>query len=210
MSSPSVPERGAEHDGGRPAQHDAVRAARPSMPVTYAIMAVCLALFGLSWFSKDLVFEFGLKPFLVADEPWTVVTNAFFHDPTSSAHIGTNMLSLWIFGRMLEPMIGSGRFAGLLAASILAGSAGVLLLEDPYSYTVGMSGGIFGLIAGVLVVQLALRQNIAGTLILLGVNALMPLIVGNISWQGHLGGFLGGLLYAAVVIGPWIRRRRPR
>jgi membrane associated rhomboid family serine protease len=180
------------------------------MRVTYTVMATCLALFGLSWFNPDLAFEFGLKPFLASREPWTLVTNAFFHDPTSTAHIGTNMLSLWIFGRMLETTIGSARFAGLLGTSILTGSIGVLLLENPYSYTVGISGGIFGLIAGVLVVQLTLKQNIAGTLVLLAVNALMPLMVANISWQGHLGGFLGGLIYSAAVILPWLRGRRRR
>lgn len=202
-------QRPRSEPSGRPV-HRRARAARSSMPVTLAVMAVCIAVQLAEFAVPGLDYEYGLKARYAAEEPWTLLTSAFLHDPSSLAHIGTNMLSLWIFGRMIEPIVGSLRFAGLLIASILAGSAGVLLWESQGTYTVGMSGGIFGLIGGVLVLQVLLRQNIAGTLALLGLNALMPLMVPNISWQGHVGGLIGGLLYSAAVIAPWARRRLRR
>ncbi|GAA1350110.1 rhomboid family intramembrane serine protease [Falsarthrobacter nasiphocae] len=155
-----------------------------------------------------LAYDWALKPGYVAQEPLTVVTNAFLHDPDSFAHIGTNLVSLWIFGRMLEPLIGAGRMAGLLTVSILSASTSVLLLEAPGTYTIGFSGAIFGLIGAVLAVQRSLRMPVGGTLVLLGVNALMPLLVSNISWQGHLGGFIGGLLWGLLVLGPRLKRER--
>ena len=40
-----------------------------------------------------------------------------------------------------------------------------------------------------------------GILTWIGINAVITLVfVNNISWQGHLGGFLGGLATAAVII----------
>ena len=200
------PLKGSDGDE-RPVHHHA-RAARPQMTVTYTVMAVCSGLYLCSLALPGLDYRYGLKPYLVGAEPWTVVTSAFFHDPTSTAHIGANMLSLWIFGRMLEPIIGSRHCASLLLAGILTASLAVLLLEDGYTYTVGLSGGIFGLIGAVLVLQIARGQNVLGTIILLGLNALMPLVTPNISWQGHLGGFLGGLLYALLFLAPGERRRR--
>lgn len=206
MTQPQSPLEGSDAVE-RPVQHPA-RAARLRMTVTYTVMAVCAALFLLSQAVPGLDYRFGLKPLIVGAEPWTIITSAFFHDPSSTAHIGTNMLSLWIFGRMLEPILGSARFAALLLASIFTGSLAVILLEEGFTYTVGLSGGIFGLIGAVLVLQITRGQNVMGTVILLGLNALMPLLTPNISWEGHLGGFLGGILYAFLFIAPEERRRR--
>src|SRR4051794_32911103 len=60
-------------------------------------------------------------------EYWRLVTSGFLH--AGLLHILFNMYLLYVLGSMLEPALGSVRFAALYFASLLAGSFGVLLLE---------------------------------------------------------------------------------
>ena len=58
------------------------------------------------------------------DQYWRLVTSAFLHE--SLLHIGFNMYLLYLLGLMLEPAIGSVRFAAHLLPSLLVGSFGVV------------------------------------------------------------------------------------
>ncbi len=124
---------------------------------------------------------------------WRLITSGFLHE--NLFHIGMNMLVLYWLGRMLEPAIGSVRFAAVYFVSLLAGSFGALLLT-PHSFTVGASGAIFGL-AGCAVVEMRSRnipimQSGLGTLIL--INLLFSFTASGVSIGGHLGGLIGGAL----------------
>ncbi len=141
----------------------------------------------------------------VADgAPWQLLTSAFTH--VEVWHIGFNMLALWLLGPTLEAVIGRTRFIALYVLSALSGSA-VVLFSDPYTQTLGASGAIFGLMAALLVIALKSGGNVSqiGTWIL--INAVFTFTVPHISWQGHLGGFVGGLVItAALVYAPKARR----
>ena len=64
----------------------------------------------------------------VAQGDWyRLVTSAFLHG--SPLHLLFNVLMLWWFGGPLEMLLGRGRFIGIFLVSILAGSAGALVLE---------------------------------------------------------------------------------
>jgi membrane associated rhomboid family serine protease len=124
---------------------------------------------------------------------WRLITNGFLHE--NLLHIGMNMLVLYWLGRLLEPAIGSVRFAAVYFASLLAGSLGALLLS-PHTFTVGASGAIFGL-AGCAVVemrsrQIPIMQSGLGGLIL--INLLFSFSVSGISIGGHIGGLIGGAI----------------
>ena len=126
-------------------------------------------------------------------EYWRLVTGAFLH--ANLLHIGFNMYLLWVLGQMLEPAIGSVKFAAVYLASLLAGSFGALLI-DPNVATVGASGAVFGLM-GVAVVEMRARgidpmQSGIGGLILLNLG--ITFVFSNISVGGHIGGLLGGVL----------------
>lgn len=129
---------------------------------------------------------------------WRIITSGFLH--ANLLHIGLNMLVLYWLGRLLEPAIGSVRFAAVYVTSLIAGSFGALLLT-PHSFTVGASGAIFGL-AGCAVVEMRSReipimQSGLGTLIV--INLLYSFTVSGVSIGGHIAGLIGGALAGLVL-----------
>jgi membrane associated rhomboid family serine protease len=81
------------------------------------------------------------------------------------------------------------------------GSAVVYWLSPPHQQTLGASGAIFGLMGALLVVALKVRGDVRGLLGLIAVNAVITTLGASfISWQGHLGGFVGGLVLGAVLV----------
>jgi membrane associated rhomboid family serine protease len=130
---------------------------------------------------------------------WQLVTSMFTH--VELWHIGFNMLALYVLGPQLELILGRARFLALYLLAGLVGSATVYWLADENSVTVGASGALFGLMAALLVVALKVRGDVQGLLVLVAVNAAITVFGrGFISWQGHLGGFVGGLVLALVLV----------
>jgi membrane associated rhomboid family serine protease len=137
-------------------------------------------------------------PLLTVLEPWRMVTAGFVHSPDSVWHILINIYSIYIFGRVIEPMLGPSRFLVLYLISIFGGSAAVLWLSEPVVPVVGASGAFFGLMGAYLVMLRAIGDN-SGLLVgLIAVNLAFGFIVPGISWQGHLGGLLAGMAVTAV------------
>ena len=130
---------------------------------------------------------------------WQLVTSMFAH--VQLWHIGFNMLALYILGSQLELMLGRARFLALYLLSGLVGSAVVFWLSPPHQQTLGASGAIFGLMGALLVVALKVRGDVRGLVGLIAVNAVITTLGASfISWQGHLGGFVGGLVLGAVLV----------
>jgi membrane associated rhomboid family serine protease len=129
---------------------------------------------------------------------WQLLTSAFTH--VEVWHIGFNMLALFFLGPLLESVLGRARFLAVYLVSALAGSAAVMLLASPGSQTLGASGAIFGLMGALIVVGLKVRANLQQLWFWLGLNLLFTFTAGGISWQGHLGGLLGGVLTAGVLV----------
>ncbi len=130
---------------------------------------------------------------------WQLLTSAFTH--VDLWHIGFNMLALWFLGPQLEQAIGRARFLALYLLSALAGSTLVYWAAAPDGSTIGASGAVFGLMGALLVMAFKVGGNLQPILGWIGINFLITVVGrGFISWQGHLGGFLGGLLIAAVIV----------
>lgn len=129
---------------------------------------------------------------------WQLLTSMFTH--VDLMHIGFNMLALWFLGPQLELAVGRVRFLALYFLSGLAGSVFVYWLSGVHSSTVGASGAIFGLIGGLLVIAVKVRADYSQLLLWLGLNVVITVFGrGFISWQGHLGGLVGGVLVALVL-----------
>jgi membrane associated rhomboid family serine protease len=143
----------------------------------------------------------------INNEYWRLITGGFLH--AGFLHILFNMYLLWILGQMLEPLLGSGRFAALYFTALLWGSFGALVVT-PDAHTVGASGAVFGLM-GAAAVELRARgvnpfQTDIGFLIIF--NLALSFVLSGISIGGHVGGLIGGAL-AGMALG-YAERRRNR
>ena len=131
-------------------------------------------------------------------EYWRIVTSGFLHE--NLLHIGFNMYLLYILGQMLEPALGSFKFAVIYGVSLLTGSLGALLVT-PHSLTVGASGAVFGVMGAAAVEmrarQIPVLQSWVGGLIL--INLIFSFTISGISWGGHVGGLIGGTLTALAL-----------
>src|SRR5215207_4030358 len=139
-------------------------------------------------------------------EWWRLVTGGFLH--AGFLHILFNMYLLWVLGNLLEPTLGTPRFAALYGTALLWGSFGALLLT-PDARTVGASGAVFGLM-GAAAVELRSRginpfQTDIGMLILFNLG--LSFVLSGISIGGHIGGLVGGAL-AGMALGYADRHRQ--
>ena len=140
------------------------------------------------------IFEKGalFGPFVAQGDWWRLVTAMFLH--ASLLHIGFNMAALWWVGAPLEQRIGRGRFLLVYFVSGLAGSAGALF-QAPLSPTVGASGAIFGLFGAILVLERMGSYVLGGSVLgLILINLVISFTIPGISWGGHVGGLIGGML----------------
>jgi membrane associated rhomboid family serine protease len=152
------------------------------------------------------VFQLGaMQGFAVAEgDYWRLFTAAFLH--AGILHIAFNMYALYLFGPFVERSLGTTRFVVAYVTMAVASSVFVYWLTEPQVATIGASGAVFGLFGLALVLLIRTRQDVRGLLVLLVINAFISL-QGNISWQGHLGGFVtGALLGLALAYAPRDRR----
>jgi membrane associated rhomboid family serine protease len=170
--------------------------------VTVGIIIACVALFlasgtfGVGSTNGNHLFRelelFG-PAISINDEYYRLVTGGFLH--AGFLHIAFNMYLLWILGSLLEPTLGSARFAALYFTALLWGSFGALLVE-PNAPTVGASGAVFGLM-GAAAVEMRSRglnplKTDIGLLIIF--NLVLSFVISGISIGGHIGGLVGGAL----------------
>lgn len=135
---------------------------------------------------------------------WRLLSSAFLH--AGVLHIALNMYALYLFGPLVERALGTARFVLAYVTMAVVSSVFVYWLSDPMGFTVGASGAVFGLFGLALVLLVRAGQDVRALLVLLAINAVISL-QGNISWQGHLGGFIAGLaLGLAVALPPRERR----
>ena len=142
---------------------------------------------------------------------WQLLTSGFAH--ADLMHLGFNMLALWFIAPSLERVLGRGRLLAIYLLSILSGSTLALWFMHPQTDGLGASGGIFGLLAAFLLVAWRLRGNVRTVLIWLSANLVFtflgPFVGMSISWEGHIGGLVGGAAAAAVIIfAPKLKRER--
>jgi membrane associated rhomboid family serine protease len=181
--------------------------------VTYAIVAICVALFGIDaalsggatlqgGFLSGEVGPLGeqhlINTFFVADgEWWRIITSAFFH--LGLIHLGFNMYVLYLYGPIVERMYGRLEYAAtyLLCA---AGGSVLTILVDPRQLAAGASGAIFGIIGLLFAVSRRHHAVVGreGRAMMAGIGSylvfllLFTFLVPGISWTGHLGGLIVG------------------
>ncbi|MBF6328691.1 rhomboid family intramembrane serine protease [Nocardia transvalensis] len=182
-------------------------ATRPTPYVTYALIAINVAVFAFTAAQarsvadnqlSRLFFDWMLVPPLVAHGEWGRVIGAgFLH--YGPLHLAVNMFALYILGRDTEMVLGRGRYIAVYLASLLGGSAAVMWLAQD-SATAGASGAIYGLFGAMTVILLRLRQSPTQMLVLIAINLLISVALPGISLWGHLGGLAAGTLAAGGIL----------
>lgn len=146
--------------------------------------------------------------------PWQLITYGFLHDTRGLAHIIFNMLALWMFGREIELEWGTRRFLTFFLLCILgAGIANltVMTLEGGPAWTVGASGGVFGVLLAfgmrypnreIMLLFPPIPMKAKTLVILYGA---MELFLGLGQFQAGVAHFahLGGLLTGWILIQFW-------
>lgn len=140
------------------------------------------------------------KPFVLAGEYWRLLTAGFVH--VDLWHLAMNMMALFSLGKIFEPLLGVRRYLLILIPSIIVGSLFVLASPEN-SFVVGISGGIYGLLAAYI--TLILRTGgwrmppvRAALMNMLFINLLLNFLP-NISVHAHLGGFVTGLIIYGLI-----------
>lgn len=220
MTMAPVGIRCPEHAGGAakrrlPGPAPVVRAQRRMgatfAPVTKGLIAVNVLIYlitvvqgaglnspGGSLFEKMALFG----PVVDNGDWWRLITAAFLH--ASVIHIAFNMFALWVIGAPVEHYLGRTRYLGLYLVSGLAGSAGALV-QAPDAVTVGASGAIFGILGAMLILEWQVTGRLAGNaMTMIVINLVISFAIPGISWGGHVGGLIGGIL-ATLSFARWGR-----
>jgi membrane associated rhomboid family serine protease len=186
-------------------------------PVTRALLIANVAVFVLGFFLSGMgialprygtLIGFGaLRPadVVLGDEYWRLFTSMFLH--AGIFHLLVNMWALYIAGGYLERVIGSVRFTLLYFISGFAGSALILAAAAPGSFTVGASGAIFGLFGALFAyaymnreTDLMAQQLVRSLGFIIVLNLVITFTIRGISWQGHIGGLIGGAALMAALL----------
>ena len=167
--------------------------------VTYTMLALNVLVFitvhvGSPRILDDLV----MVPVLTESQPWRLLTSAFTH--WQIFHIFSNLFMLWQLGPPLEHMLGRLRFTILYLLSALGGSVAVWLLSAPGGATLGASGAVLGLVGALLVISRARNLDITWIIMYVAVTAVLSFAIPNVSWEGHLGGFVVGAAVAWIYL----------
>jgi membrane associated rhomboid family serine protease len=153
-------------------------------------------------------------------EPWRMLTSVLLHAPIGPGigvvgltHIGFNMYALYLFGRPLENLIGSGRLVALYVLSGLGGSVAVLYasfvgLIGAGTLVYGASGAVFGILGASAVIQRRLGIDVRYLYLLIAINFALAFFVSGIAWQAHVGGLVVGALTGWVFAANRGPRRR--
>lgn len=227
---PSDPHSSDPIIGNRPPSRPPNPPAFNVPPVTLAVAAVLVAVFGVltlapvPW-TASVIEAFALRPirvaFALADpergQPAlaaaSLLTHALIH--IDAMHIALNVGFLLAFGTMCERAFGPRRYMAILVLTALAGALAKLAIDWAQLVIMfGASGAVFGcmgafvrlLLSGPMPIR---RRGLALMGALVVVNILFTFIgptvlgiEGRIAWDAHAGGFVAGMLLG------WPPRRR--
>jgi len=172
--------------------------------------------------------RWGIVPDDISGHLYTLFTAMFLHG--GWMHLLGNMLFLWVFGRNVEDLIGSGRFVIFyLVVGLISGI--VQVVASPYSRipTIGASGAIAGVMGAYLIkfprARIVTLVPIIVFITTLEIPAALMLVFwfviqlangfgslgerdysgGGVAFFAHIGGFVAGMLLIRAF--PPVQRR---
>jgi membrane associated rhomboid family serine protease len=196
--------------------------------VNYLLILTNIIVFVFQWLAgsnqEAIVYQFALIPASFSNgiglgDLADVFTSMFMH--AGLAHLGGNMLYLWIFGDNVEDSMGHGRFfLFYLAGGLVASLAHIFTNPGSQIPTVGASGAIAAVLGAYLVLYpnskvltiiplgFLLRMTMLPAAIVLGLWFVLQLFsgvismggpdVGGVAFWAHIGGFVAGVILAKI------------
>ena len=169
----------------------------------YVLQLASVASLGYTPYGMDWLELFGarINDLIQQGQVWRFITPVFLHG--SIPHIFFNMYALFSIGSMLERHYGHQRFILLYFLAAFSGNVTSFLLASDSGYSVGASTAIFGLAAaeGIFFYQnrklfgADAQRAMANIVFVVAINLFIGLAPGIDNW-GHVGGLLGGAIFA--------------
>lgn len=142
---------------------------------------------------------------------WQFITHAFLHG--GIIHLLVNMVGLWFAGRIVERVLGTGRFLVLYGVSIVGGALAQILLTGGGVPLIGASGAVCGVLIAFtamfpeteivallfFVIPIHLRAKYLGWAV--AGSSVLFLVIGFEPWIGHaahFGGCVAGYVFARL------------
>ncbi|MBA3778554.1 MAG: rhomboid family intramembrane serine protease [Chloroflexi bacterium] len=202
---------------------------------TYAFSAVPFEITTGEDLVRPQPVDVGGERLLIPQEPGpepiylTLLTSMFMHG--GIAHIGGNMLFLFIFGDNVEHRMGPILFAGFyLLAGLVASLAQILVDPNSVVPTLGASGAISGVLGAYLVMFPGNRVTVflfrfltaVPAIVAIGMWAVFQFLngygqlfasqetTGGVAYMAHIGGFVAGVVVGLLFRGAGSGRARPQ
>ena len=204
-----------------------------SVPIiTYALIAINIIVFifqiMLGSYQEQFIYQFALIPSEITsslsfDNVTDVFTSMFMH--AGLAHIGGNMLYLWIFGDNVEDRLGSVKYLFFyIIGGVVASIAHIFTNPASSIPTVGASGAIAAVLGAYLVLYprqkvltliplgFWMRMTMVPAFLVLGLWFVLQLFsgvmslggpdVGGVAFWAHIGGFVSGVILGWILKKP--------
>ena len=145
---------------------------------------------------------FGIRPGSAVTGLWTVFSAPLIHGDWQ--HLLGNSISLLILGSLVGLHQGRGHLWRVSIVSALVSGLGIWLIAPHDTVHVGASGIVFGYLGALLLTGWFQRRPLSILLSVASVFLFGEMMTGvlpgepGVSWQGHLFGFLGGVLAARL------------
>ena len=134
----------------------------------------------------------------VTNEWYRLFTVALTHG--GFLHLGFNMYALMVLGNPLEDAFGKQKLLTVFFISLLTGSFTSAYFAPIYGASVGASGAIFGLFGALAIVGKRIGADIRSIVVIIGINFAFGFAIGGVDWRAHLGGLIGGVVAAQLVM----------
>jgi membrane associated rhomboid family serine protease len=163
------------------------------------------------WIFHGGLDQYGIHPRTVAGL-WGILYSPFLH--AGFVHLVANTIPFLALGGFVM-LRGIGRFVAISLIVCLLGGFGTWLVGKSDTVHVGASGVIFGYLGYLLSSAIFERSLVSIALALLAGGLYGGLIFGvlpgqiGISWEGHLFGFLGGIIAAKMFAKKVIKNAQP-
>ena len=173
---------------------------------TYSLIAVICGAYLLQMVVPSIQQQLWLPSFQylqLTNEWYRLFTVALTHG--GILHLGFNMYSLMVLGNPLEAAYGKQKFLIVFFFSLLTGSLTSAYFSTGFIPSVGASGAIFGLFGALAIVglnskNLEIGVDFRSIVVIIGINFAFGFAMGGVDWRAHLGGLIGGVIAAQLVM----------